>query len=43
MAQKLNLNPKKVRYEALRLAQLMQIEMKVDPGMEEPIFTLICD
>ena len=43
MAKKLNLEPIKVRYEALRLAQLMQVEMKVDTGMQEPIFTLICD
>ena len=43
MAQNLNLEPKKVRYEALRLTQLMQVEMKVDPGMQEPIFTLICE
>jgi len=43
MAKQLNIEPKKVRYEALRLAQLMQIEMKVDPEMDEPIFTLICD
>ncbi|MFX1280719.1 MAG: FAD-dependent oxidoreductase [Promethearchaeota archaeon] len=43
MAKKLNLDPKKVRYEALRLAQMMMVEMKVDTGMQEPIFTLICD
>ncbi|MFW9821939.1 MAG: FAD-dependent oxidoreductase [Candidatus Thorarchaeota archaeon] len=43
MAKNLNLETKKVRYEALRLAQLMQVEMKVDPGMDEPIFSLICE
>jgi len=43
MAKNLRLEPKKVRYEALRLAQLMKIEMKVEPEMEEPIFTLICE
>ncbi|MFX1324550.1 MAG: Coenzyme F420 hydrogenase/dehydrogenase, beta subunit C-terminal domain, partial [Promethearchaeota archaeon] len=43
MTKKLNLEAKKVRYEALRLAQLMQVEMKVDPGMDEPIFSLICE
>jgi hypothetical protein len=43
MAKDLNLEPRKVRFEALRLAQLMEVEMKVDPGMDEPIFTLICD
>jgi coenzyme F420 hydrogenase subunit beta len=43
MAKKLNLDPKKVRYEALRLAQMMQVEMQVDTGMQEPIFTLVCD
>ncbi len=43
LAKQLDIEPKKVRYEALRLAQLMQIEMKVDPDMDEPLFTLICD
>jgi thioredoxin reductase len=43
MAEKLSLEPKKVRYEALRLTQLMQVEMKVDPGMDEPLFSLICE
>jgi len=43
IAKKLNLEAKKVRYEALRLAQLMQVEMKVDPAMDEPIFTVICE
>ncbi|MFX1480995.1 MAG: FAD-dependent oxidoreductase [Promethearchaeota archaeon] len=43
IAEKLSLEPKKVRYEALRLTQLMQVEMKVDPNMNEPIFSLICE
>ena len=43
LAKQLDIEPKKVRYEALRLTQLMQIEMKVDPEMDEPLFTLICD
>ena len=43
MAKNLNLDPKKVRYEALRLTQLMKFEMKVDPQRNEPIFTLVCD
>jgi NADPH-dependent glutamate synthase beta subunit-like oxidoreductase len=43
MAKNLNLEPKKVRYEALRLTQLMQVEMKVDPRMDEPIFSLVCE
>ncbi len=37
------LEPKKARYEALRLVQLMELEMKADPNMEEPIFSIICD
>ncbi|MBY9017334.1 MAG: FAD-dependent oxidoreductase [Candidatus Lokiarchaeota archaeon] len=37
------LEPKKVRYEALRLVQLMEFEMKAEPDMEEPLFTIICD
>ena len=39
----LDLKAKKVRYEALRLVQLNQIEMKVEPGMDEPIFSPICE
>jgi coenzyme F420-reducing hydrogenase beta subunit len=37
------LKPKKTRYEALRLVQLMVLEMKVEPSMDEPIFSIICD
>ncbi|TFG16591.1 MAG: hypothetical protein EU531_06035 [Promethearchaeota archaeon] len=43
MAYNLNLEPKKVRYEALRLTQMMKLEMKVDQGRDEPLFTLICE
>ncbi len=43
IAKNLRLEPKKVRYEALRLAQLMKIEMKVEPDMDEPIFNLVCE
>jgi coenzyme F420-reducing hydrogenase beta subunit len=39
----LDLEAKKVRYEALRLVQLNQIEMKVEPGMDEPVFSPICE
>ncbi|MFW9988116.1 MAG: Coenzyme F420 hydrogenase/dehydrogenase, beta subunit C-terminal domain, partial [Candidatus Odinarchaeota archaeon] len=37
------LDPKKARYEALRLVQLMELEMKAEPNMEEPIFSIMCD
>ncbi|MBY8986680.1 MAG: hypothetical protein KGD65_16525 [Candidatus Lokiarchaeota archaeon] len=37
------LEPQKARYEALRLVQLMEFEMKADPGMEEPLFSVVCD
>lgn len=43
MANNLNLDPKKVRYEALRLTQMMKLEMKVDQERDEPLFTLICE
>ncbi|MFX1377263.1 MAG: FAD-dependent oxidoreductase [Promethearchaeota archaeon] len=43
IANKLNLDSKKVRYEVLRLTQLMQVEMKVNSGMQEPVFTLVCE
>ena len=43
IAEILDLEAKKVRYEALRLVQLNQIEMNVEPGMDEPIFSPICE
>ena len=43
MVKNLNLEPKKVRYEALRLTQKMLVEMKVEPEMDEPMFSLICE
>jgi len=43
IAQNTGLEQKKVRYEALRLVQLMEFEMKADPDMEEPLFSIICD
>ncbi len=43
IAKQTGLEPKKARYEALRLVQLMALEMKADPNMKEPIFSIICD
>ena len=43
IAKNTGLEQKKVRYEALRLVQLMEFEMKADPDMEEPLFSLVCD
>jgi len=43
IAKQTGLEPKKARYEALRLVQLMKLEMKADPNMEEPIFSIICN
>ena len=43
IAKQTGLEPKKARYEALRLVQLMALEMKADPNMKEPIFSMICD
>jgi predicted transcriptional regulator len=43
ISQNLGLEPKKVRYEALRLVQLMELEMKAEADMEEPIFSILCD
>jgi coenzyme F420 hydrogenase subunit beta len=43
IAKQTGLEPKKARYEALRLVQLMELEMKADPSMDEPIFSIICD
>jgi len=42
IVQQTGLNPKKVRYEALRLVQLMHLEMKAEPEMDEPLFSIIC-
>jgi NADPH-dependent glutamate synthase beta subunit-like oxidoreductase len=43
IAKKTGIDAKKVRYEALRLVQLMNLEMKADPDMDEPLFSIICD
>ena len=43
IAQNTGLDQKKVRYEALRLVQLMEFEMKAEPHMDEPLFTIVCD
>lgn len=43
IAKQTGLSLKKTRFEALRLVQLMYLEMKADPSMEEPIFSIICD
>ncbi|MHA1507361.1 MAG: FAD-dependent oxidoreductase [Promethearchaeota archaeon] len=43
IAEILDLEAKKVRYEALRLVQLNQVDMIVEPGMDEPIFSPICE
>ncbi|MFX1593689.1 MAG: FAD-dependent oxidoreductase, partial [Promethearchaeota archaeon] len=43
ISKNLGLEPKKVRYEALRLVQLMELEMKIEADMEEPIFSVLCD
>ncbi|MFX0031981.1 MAG: FAD-dependent oxidoreductase [Candidatus Hodarchaeota archaeon] len=43
IAKKTGIDTKKVRYEALRLVQLMELEMKADPEMDEPLFSIICE
>ena len=43
IAKKIGIDAKKVRYEALRLVQLMQLEMKAEQDMNEPLFSIICD
>ncbi|NHJ19732.1 MAG: FAD-binding protein [Candidatus Lokiarchaeota archaeon] len=43
IARNTGLEQKKVRYEALRLVQLMEFEMKADPDMTEPLFSIVCD
>jgi NADPH-dependent glutamate synthase beta subunit-like oxidoreductase/coenzyme F420-reducing hydrogenase beta subunit len=43
ISKKIGLEPKKVRYETLRLVQLMELEMRADPEMDEPLFSIICD
>ncbi|MFW9820264.1 MAG: FAD-dependent oxidoreductase [Candidatus Thorarchaeota archaeon] len=43
ISKNLGIEPKKVRYEALRLVQLMELEMKAEADMEEPIFSVLCD
>ena len=43
MSKELKIDSKKVRYEALRLSQLNEVEMQVDSEKGEPVFTLSCD
>ncbi|MFX0092766.1 MAG: FAD-dependent oxidoreductase [Candidatus Hodarchaeota archaeon] len=43
ISRNIGLEPKKVRYEALRLVQVMELEMKAEPDMDEPVFSIICD
>ncbi|MFX1431139.1 MAG: FAD-dependent oxidoreductase [Promethearchaeota archaeon] len=43
ISRNIGLEPNKVRYEALRLVQLMELEMKAEPDMDEPLFSSICD
>ena len=43
IAEILDLDIKKVRYETLRLVQLNQIEMNADAELDEPIFSIVCD
>ncbi len=43
IAKRTGIDSKKVRYEALRLVQLMQLEMKAEENMDEPLFSVICD
>jgi hypothetical protein len=43
ISKKTGIAAKKVRYETLRLVQLMQLEMRADSEMEEPVFSIICD
>jgi NADPH-dependent glutamate synthase beta subunit-like oxidoreductase/predicted transcriptional regulator len=43
IAKKTGIDVKKVRYETLRLVQLMQLDMKAEQDMDEPLFSLICD
>ncbi|MHA1150187.1 MAG: FAD-dependent oxidoreductase [Promethearchaeota archaeon] len=43
LSKSLDLVPKKVRYEALRLVQQHKLEMKIIPDKEEPLFSIICE
>ncbi|MBN1800645.1 MAG: FAD-dependent oxidoreductase [Candidatus Lokiarchaeota archaeon] len=43
ISENLAMEPKKVRYEALRLVQQQKLNMKIAPALEEPVFSAICD
>ena len=43
ISENLDLEIKKVRYEALRLVQLHEIEMNVEPELDEPMFSPVCE
>jgi NADPH-dependent glutamate synthase beta subunit-like oxidoreductase len=41
LSKELKLVPKKTRYEALRLTQERMLEMRIDEGATEPVFTIV--
>ncbi|MFX1236408.1 MAG: FAD-dependent oxidoreductase [Promethearchaeota archaeon] len=43
ISKNLDMEPKKVRYEALKLVQQHKLDMKIDSNMEEPIFSIMCE
>ncbi|MFX1497051.1 MAG: FAD-dependent oxidoreductase [Promethearchaeota archaeon] len=43
IAKNTGMEARKVRYEALRLVQLMELEMKAETDMIDPLFSIICD
>ena len=43
LSEVLEMEPKKVRYETLRLVQQHKLEMKVESDYEEPIFNVMCE
>ena len=43
LSNNLKLEPKKVRYEALKLVQQHKLEMKIEPNLGEPSFGIICE
>ncbi|MHA2324832.1 MAG: Coenzyme F420 hydrogenase/dehydrogenase, beta subunit C-terminal domain [Promethearchaeota archaeon] len=43
IAKETRIEPKQIRYEVLRLVQLMELEMETNSSMDEPIFSIPCD
>lgn len=43
ISEQLKMEPKKVRYETLRLVQQHKLKMKIESNKREPFFSIMCE